>query len=100
MSDFKCRHFEGEIILWTVRWYCRYGISYRDLEQMMANAAYPLITPRSTVGFRGTRRRWRSGCVGIGASAINELESGRNLREGSWLVDVPVPRCRQAWNYD
>ena len=25
MSDFKWRHFEGEIILWAVRWYCRYG---------------------------------------------------------------------------
>lgn len=35
MSDFKWRHFQGEIILWAVRWYCRYGVSYRDLEQMM-----------------------------------------------------------------
>ena len=35
MSEFKWRHFEGEIILWAVRWYCRHGISYRDLEQMM-----------------------------------------------------------------
>ena len=35
MSEFKWRHFEDEIILWAVRWYCRYGISYRDLEQMM-----------------------------------------------------------------
>jgi len=34
MSEFKWRHFEGEIILWAVRWYCRYGISNRDLEQM------------------------------------------------------------------
>ncbi|MBB6262494.1 transposase-like protein, partial [Paenochrobactrum gallinarii] len=25
MSDFKWRHFQGEIILWAVRWYCRYG---------------------------------------------------------------------------
>ncbi len=33
MSDFKWRHFEGEIILWAVRWYCRYGIGYRDLER-------------------------------------------------------------------
>ena len=37
MSEFKWSHFEGEIILWAVRWYCRYGISYRDLEQMMGN---------------------------------------------------------------
>jgi len=35
MSDFKGRHFEGEIVLWAVRWYCRYGVSYRDLEQML-----------------------------------------------------------------
>jgi hypothetical protein len=25
----------GEIVLWAVRWYCRYGVSYSDLEQMM-----------------------------------------------------------------
>lgn len=36
MSAFKGRHFSGEVVLWAVRWYCRYGISYRDLEQMMA----------------------------------------------------------------
>ena len=36
MSDFKERHFGGEIVLRAVRWYCRYPISYRDLETMMA----------------------------------------------------------------
>lgn len=30
-NDFKWRHFQGEVILWAVRWYCKYGISYRDL---------------------------------------------------------------------
>ena len=34
-GEFKWRHFAGEIILWAVRWYCRYGISYRELEEMM-----------------------------------------------------------------
>lgn len=34
MSDFKSPHFEGEVILWAVHCYCRYGVSYRDLEQM------------------------------------------------------------------
>ena len=42
MSEFKSRHFEGEIILWEVRWYCRYGISYRDLEQMMGERGVPV----------------------------------------------------------
>ena len=32
---FKWRHFEGEIILLGVRWYLRYALSYRDLEEMM-----------------------------------------------------------------
>ncbi len=32
---FKWRHFHGEVILQCVRWYCKYGISYRDLEEMM-----------------------------------------------------------------
>ena len=35
MAVFRWRHFTGEIILWAVRWYCRYGISYRELEEMM-----------------------------------------------------------------
>ncbi len=38
MSEFKCRHFEGEIILWAVRWYRR----YRDLEQMMGECGVPV----------------------------------------------------------
>ena len=35
MTDFKWRHFAGDIILHGVRWYCKYGISYRDLQEMM-----------------------------------------------------------------
>ena len=27
MSDFRGRHFEGEVVLWAVRWYCRYPAS-------------------------------------------------------------------------
>ena len=34
-SPFKWRHFEPTIILLFVRWYCRYQLSYRDLEEMM-----------------------------------------------------------------
>ena len=35
-SHFKWRHFEGQIIILCVRWYLRYSLSYRDLEEMMA----------------------------------------------------------------
>mgnify|MGYP003337040779 FL=1 len=36
MNDFKGRHFTGEVVLWAVLWYCRYGVSYRDPETMIA----------------------------------------------------------------
>ena len=36
MNPFKGRHFQRDIILWAVRWYCKYGISYRELQEMLA----------------------------------------------------------------
>jgi transposase-like protein len=33
---FKWRQYEPQIILLCVRWYLRYSLSYRDLEEMMA----------------------------------------------------------------
>jgi putative transposase len=36
MIDFKGSHFERDIILWGVRWYVAYPISYRQLEEMMS----------------------------------------------------------------
>ncbi|RAZ15743.1 IS6 family transposase, partial [Enterobacter hormaechei subsp. xiangfangensis] len=27
MNPLKGRHFQRDIILWAVRWYCKYGIS-------------------------------------------------------------------------
>jgi len=35
-NPFKCRHYQSEIILLCVRWYLRYTLSYRDLEEMMS----------------------------------------------------------------
>ena len=35
MIEFKGGHFERDVILWCVRWYVAYPISYRRLEEMM-----------------------------------------------------------------
>jgi transposase-like protein len=38
MSDhslFKWRHFEADIILCAMRWYLRYALSYRDVEELL-----------------------------------------------------------------
>jgi transposase-like protein len=54
MNDFKWKHFRGEIILGCVRWYCKYGISYRDLEEMMWRGVLKrLIKP--TLGFKSMK---------------------------------------------
>ena len=34
-NPFKWRHFQSDLILLNVRWYLRYSLSYRDLEEMM-----------------------------------------------------------------
>ncbi len=34
-TPFKWRHFQADLILLNVRWYLRYSLSYRDLEEMM-----------------------------------------------------------------
>lgn len=36
MNIFKGRHFSRDIILWAVHWYRKYGISYRELQEMLA----------------------------------------------------------------
>lgn len=30
-NPFKWKHWQAEIILWLVRWYCRYALSYTRL---------------------------------------------------------------------
>ena len=41
-NPFKWRHFQAEIILLCVRWYLRYALSYRDLEEMMLERGLPI----------------------------------------------------------
>jgi transposase-like protein len=72
---FRWRHFAGEIILWAVRWYCRYGISYRELEEMMGERG---VAVDHTTVYRWTQRyasrlekgiRWYQGYISGGGDA-------------------------------
>src|SRR3546814_11810209 len=45
MTDFKWCHFQGDVILSAVRWYCRYPISYRDLEELLAERGISVDHP-------------------------------------------------------
>ena len=88
MSAFKWRHFAGEIILWAVRWYCRYGISYRELEEMMGERG---VAVDHTTLYRWTQRY------------APELEKRsawyRSRLSFSWRVDETYVRVKGRWKY-
>ena len=52
-SPFKWQHFEPAVILLCVRWYCRYQLSYRDLEEMISERG---LTVDHTTVFRWIQR--------------------------------------------
>ena len=89
MSDFKGRHFRGEIVLWAVRWYCRYAISYRDLEAMM--------TERGVAVDHSTIDRWVQ-------RFAPEMEKRlrwqwRRPQSVSWRIDETYIKVRGKWAY-
>jgi len=42
-SIFKWKHFQSDIILLCVRWYLKYPLSYRNLEEMMAERGLSVV---------------------------------------------------------
>ena len=93
MSAFKWRHFAGEVILWAVRWYCRYGISYRELEEMLGGSARPGAAAGSPSPGGSTSLMFRS----RGAESISTARSTSRARRStsSWLTGA-APRKRLA----
>ncbi len=68
MNPFKGRHFQRDIILWAVRWYCKYGISYRELQEMLAERG--VNVDHSTI-YRWVQRyapEMKNGCAGTGVT--------------------------------
>lgn len=64
MNVFKGLHFQRNIILWVVRWYCKYGISYPELKEMMAERG---VTVDYTTLYRGVQHyalKWKNACAG------------------------------------
>ncbi len=48
-SPFKWRHYAPDIILLCVRWYCRYQLSYRDVEEMMRARSRRVKYPNNVI---------------------------------------------------
>ncbi len=88
MSLFKRRRFPVEIILLCVRWYCKYGISYRELAEMMSERG--VAVDPSTI-FRWVQRN---------APEIKKrIRLYQGPRSGSWRVDETYVRVGGRWKY-
>jgi IS6 family transposase len=88
LRPFTWRHFEAEIILQCVRWYLRYALSYRDLEEMMRERG--LHVDPTTI------YRWVQ-------HYAPELEKRCRLHlkacNDSWKVDETYIKVRKTWMY-
>src|SRR5829696_1353503 len=85
---FRGFRFPAEVILWAVRWYLQFPISYRDLERMLAD--------RGVVVDHTTMYRW----VQRFAPEL-EKRMRRHLRpcRGPWHVDETYLRVGGEWRY-
>jgi IS6 family transposase len=87
-SPFKWRHFESEIILLCVRWYLRYSLSYRDLEEMMAERG--LRVDHTTI------YRW----VQQYAPELDKrCRPHLKACNDSWKVDETYIKVKKVWMY-
>ncbi len=87
-DSFKWRHFEPEIILLCVRWYLRYQLSHRDVEEMMKERG--LEVHHSTVW------RW----VQAYAPEINKrIRPHLKMSGTSYRVDETYIKVRKSCKY-
>lgn len=68
MSVFKGRHFSRRIILWAVRWYCKYGISYCELQEILAEHGVSGDQAMFYRWFQRYARKWRNVSADTGVS--------------------------------
>ena len=87
-KPFKWKHFQGEMIIWTVRWYGRYALSYRDLKEMAAERG--LTIARSTIC------RW---VREYGSQLTKLIKPHLKMTMGSWRVDETYIKIKGVWHY-
>jgi putative transposase len=84
---FKGLHFERDVILWGVRWYVAYPISYRQIEEMMGE--------RGVGVDHSTLHRWILNYV----PALEQAFLARKCPVGgSWRLDETYVRSKAHGN--
>jgi IS6 family transposase len=87
-SPFKWRQFAPEIILAAVRWYLRYSLSLRDVEELLAERG--LAVDHTTIW------RW---IVRYAPELERRLQPHRKPTNDSWRVDETYVRVKGQWVY-
>jgi transposase, IS6 family len=85
---FRGRHFEDVIILLCVRWYLRYSLSYRDLEEIMEER--DLSVSHVTIW------RW---VLRYGPILNQRMRRDVRHPNRSWRVDETYVRIAGKWSY-
>ena len=85
---FKWRHTEPELILCTVRWYLRYSLSFRDVEELLSERG--LEVDHTTI-WRWVQR--------YGPELEERLRRHLKPTNTSWRVDETYVRAKGRWGY-
>src|SRR6266446_6249452 len=88
LSAFAGYRFPPEVILLAVRWYLRYGLSYRDLEELLAE--------RGVTVDHVTLYRWVQRFTPL---LIDAARPCRHVVGDRWFVDETYVRVAGVWRY-
>ena len=87
-SGFAGFRFLPEVILLAVRWYLRYGLSYRDLEELLAERGIQVD--------HVTLYRWVQRFTPL---LIDASRPRRHLAGDRWFVDETYIKVSGVWSY-
>jgi putative transposase len=85
---FKGRHFDQSVILLCVRWYLAYGLSLRDLREMMAERGISI--DHSTI------HRW---VIHFSPLLLERFNLRKRAVTGKWHLDETYIKVRGRWMY-
>jgi putative transposase len=88
LIDFKGNHFPKSVILFAVFFYVRYGVSYRDLEEIMAERGIEID--------HATLNRW---VVKFSPLIAENAQARKKPTAVSWRMDETYIKVRGAWTY-